>query len=1038
MNSTHNRTSKSSHFPRDGRPDIENTCMKAINAAIEVALGYDSPSGALEVLLNRLGESFLCDMVYLFECTSKERLKLRHMWISPDVPESRNNDRKTKERTDPQIFWNMYELQIGMNQIAVRDVELLQDNDPYAYSSLKQAGIRSFISCKLSFLHENLGFFVICNFAEEYFPGLNGGLDSLRYFIASLINSRKTIEKLEKVGLVDKLTGCGNRHGLYELINGLDAEDSIGVLYGDVNDLKVVNDNEGHDAGDALLVTVAQGLIKVFGPDRVFRMGGDEFIAVGSGVSEKNWSDSISELRSLLAEKNVYIAVGSYWLQKFNVGFDEIVRRVDSRMYEDKRAYYASHNTDVDHTGYIPSYDIMIKIKPANGSYKVVEDTLGIVDRLSLPENFNEFINRRQKQVHPDDRSSYTAFWNLKDMVMRIKRNKGERSISFEYRVKEKGKWQWVEDVVILFERDYEPILVYLIRSIQFRKQQELVTKHKQSGRKLKLNLLHNDDFISKAAQWIDRNHPGKIGVAAIDVNFFKLFNEIYGHAAGSRLLERIGAILSVEARMLHGLAGYMGGDNFCIIFPMDNYSERDVTAEIERVLRHHRFVSGFVPVIGIYISVDNETVSASYDRALIALSSIKGSFTEKVNFYDATKYRRMRDTQAMVMAAQLGFKNGEFTFYLQPHVDLRSQKIVSSEALIRWEHRDVVISPALFMRAMERNGFIYAVDRFIWEQVFIWQCSLIEKGISPLPCSVSVSPVDFFFCDVASFFIGLSKRYRLDPEFIRIKITEKCYSQNPEQFKQVTARLRAYGFRIILNDYENIYVAMKMLRNVDIDILVLSSNLIHEDEARGIFKLGTMVNFAHLLDIRVIAENVEQYEQLKTIEDLNCDYARGFLFYKPMSQSLFEMLLTEPDKIEKELVPSEERLDDLSFNLLMNGDLLSEDVIDSMFEAMAVIEISSDGNVDIIQVNRKFQDITELSARTNLNVCWNDFESDLTLEELIQSLTKADENPGRVHEFRMNYRHPRNGINLVLRNRVFPVNVKSGRYFYLLLLEKL
>ncbi|MBO6258494.1 MAG: EAL domain-containing protein [Succinivibrio sp.] len=1012
--------------------NLDNTCKKIINTAIENSLVCNSPSKAVALLLKQLGESLFCDKVSLFDNCLEGQCQIGETWSSPDIP---SGDEKSRRNIDPQILPELYVQTRNDNILAVADISSLRTVSPKVYESLKESGVRSFISCRLTFLHEDLGYLVFKNPSETYYSVLTKNLTPLIYFISSLINSRKHVEKLEKIGFQDRLTGCGNRHGLYEFINGLDRNESIGVMYGDVNDLKVVNDNEGHDAGDALLVTVAQALIKVFGVDRSFRMGGDEFVAVGTGIAKKAWNDSIQELRNALAEKNIFIAIGSYWIDKFKLGFDEIIRTVDSMMYEDKRAYYASHNADVDHTGYIPSYDIMIKIKPDSGSYKVVEDTLGLVDRLTMPENFKEFINNRTRQVHPDDRSSYAAFWNLNDIGRRIKRNKGERSIYFDYRVKKNGKWQWVEDVVVLFERDDEQVLVCLMRSIQFRKRQELLTQYKQSG-KLRFNLPRTDDFIKQATVWTTRMGLRKIGIAAIDINFFKLFNEIYGHVAGSRLLERVATILSVEAKKLNGLSGYMGGDNFCVLFPMDSYTQEDVTSEIDRLLRRHKFVSGFVPVVGVYIWSDRGSVTAAYDKALIALSSIKGSLTERVNFYDAGKYRRMPDTQAVVTAAQRGFKNGEFTFFLQPRVSLSHHKVVSSDALIRWEHQDVIMSPTLFMRAMERNGFIYAIDRFIWEQVFIWQCSLIERGINPLPCSVTVSYVDFFFCDVSAFFIGLCKRYRLDPRYIQIKITEKCYTQNTEQFKKVIDSLRACGFRIILHNYENIYTAMELLRNVDIDILMISHNLLHKGLKQDLFRPDYIVHFAHMLNIKVIAEGIEYPDQVKKIEELKCDYASGFFFFKPMTQSLYEILLTEPDKIEKDEVEAEDVQDDLCFSQLMNGGLLSEQVVDSVFGAMAVVEVKDD-RIEIVRENEKFLILTGIKNKSVLTVQDGDSDGERLFLEIIELSLQPKMHRQRVHDYRCTYQHAQTGESVVLKNRVFPVNVRNGRKFYLLLVDE-
>jgi diguanylate cyclase (GGDEF)-like protein len=147
-------------------------------------------------------------------------------------------------------------------------------------------------------------------------------------------------EKMQKLSYFDQLTGLGNRHAVDSFMENIDHEKSLGIVYCDVMGLKKINDKYGHKAGDDLIVRACQSLQEVFGDYSLFRMGGDEFLVLCSGIKEDELNKGVERLKSVMKDKNALMAVGSDWQARCVDDIDKLIVNVDAKMYEDKRQYY--------------------------------------------------------------------------------------------------------------------------------------------------------------------------------------------------------------------------------------------------------------------------------------------------------------------------------------------------------------------------------------------------------------------------------------------------------------------------------------------------------------------------------------------------------------------------------------------------------------------------------------------------------------------------------------------------------------------------
>ena len=174
-----------------------------------------------------------------------------------------------------------------------------------------------------------------------------------------------------------------------------------------------------------------------------------------------------------------------------------------------------------------------------------------------------------------------------------------------------------------------------------------------------------------------------------------------------------------------------MGGDDFVIIIPDHRAAIGELQDRIMTYVRQSGGTAGFLPAFGIYGIEDmSMSISTMYDRACIALASVKGSYARRMCRYDSRMMREMEENHKLLSEVQKGLDHGEFVFYAQPKCCLDTGRIVGLEALVRWNHPvRGLIPPGVFLPLLENNGLITKLDLFIWEEVCRKLRRWIDRG---------------------------------------------------------------------------------------------------------------------------------------------------------------------------------------------------------------------------------------------------------------------------------------------------------------------
>ncbi len=261
-----------------------------------------------------------------------------------------------RDKTDPDVI--DYDLVTGWekvlgvsNNIIVKDdydMRLLGEIDPEWAESMTMAGVKNLVLTPLRRNRQIIGYLYLVNYNTEKTTEVKELIELMAFFMGSEISNYMLVNKLDEMSHSDALTGLNNRHAMMQRIRRMNEAENpkqFGIVNLDLNGLKYVNDNHGHDKGDELLIEAATTILKVFRRDEVYRVGGDEFVIIAEGITEEILNNRLRQFRAVMSESpGISFAVGSCWSDGSDNPSD-VIKRADDLMYEDKKEYYRKHPT---------------------------------------------------------------------------------------------------------------------------------------------------------------------------------------------------------------------------------------------------------------------------------------------------------------------------------------------------------------------------------------------------------------------------------------------------------------------------------------------------------------------------------------------------------------------------------------------------------------------------------------------------------------------------------------------------------------------
>ena len=382
-----------------------------------------------------------------------------------------------------------------------------------------------------------------------------------------------------------------------------------------------------------------------------------------------------------------------------------------------------------------------------------------------------------------------------------------------------------------------------------------------------------------------------------INIKNFKIINDIFGRKFGDTVLKQFGLWLQDKFKNI-AVCGRLVGDTFGVFIKKSVFNEANFLNDLADFSIQGKSIKHSISVhIGIYEITDKFVdIATMFDRAHIALSSIKSSYKTDIKHYDENLREVTIKEQQYTNEITEAIKMDQIQPYLQPIVDNKSN-IVGAEALVRWNHPEFgLLAPSDFVSIFEKNGLIAEIDKYIWkcacETLYNWKNTEFKN----LFLSINISPIDFYFIDVLPELRSLILIYELNPENLRIEITESTMMTNVEEKMVILKELKRLGFIVEMDDFGSGYSSLNLLKDMPVDVLKIDMQFLSKDSKRANIIIKNIVRLARDLKIVPLIEGVETSEQYEMLKQMGCLLFQGYYFNKPLTVSEFEQYMLKND----------------------------------------------------------------------------------------------------------------------------------------------
>lgn len=400
-----------------------------------------------------------------------------------------------------------------------------------------------------------------------------------------------------------------------------------------------------------------------------------------------------------------------------------------------------------------------------------------------------------------------------------------------------------------------------------------------------------------------------------LDLDRFKRINDTLGHHAGDLLLKQVAERLNYCIRESDSVARFgsaeamtcvsrLGGDEFTILLT-DLNDPQDAVVVAQRIIEtipqplslqgHEVHVT---TSIGISVFPnDGEDPDTLLKHADAAMYEAKSKGRNNFKFFEQSLNRTTSARLSLESDLRMALENDEFLLHYQPQVDMQSGHIVGAEALLRWESPSRgLVPPDEFITLAEESGLIVPLTNWliksVCEQSKLWQ----SAGLPPLRISVNISGQHFSRQDIADTARRYLQANDLDPCFLEIELTESALMDNKDVARDILGQLQELGLSVAIDDFGTGYSSLAYLKEFPIDTLKIDRSFVRDiaTDQNDVAIIKAVVAMAQSLELKVVAEGVEDDQQLNFLQQLGCNAYQGFLFSRPLPAQQFAARLKE------------------------------------------------------------------------------------------------------------------------------------------------
>ncbi len=669
------------------------------------------------------------------------------------------------------------------------------------------------------------------------------------------LHVQKQNKELSFLATRDSLTGCLNRRSFSEQFEARFEQaknegQELACIMVDIDHFKLVNDNYGHATGDLVIKMLAEILkSNTRNEDLVGRYGGEEFCLVLPGMT--------ADISMRLAER-IRLKIKDESAKRFSAG---------------------------------PRVTASLGVATIN-------------DDPQTPDELN----------HLADEALYIAKESGRNMVIQWTADSQSRKTDEQENQADKtGDSAKAIEITHLKTRvqELEEIASKFSSELEYAQSHDVLT-----------GLPNQILFCDRIQQLIERNYRQDqlAAVVVIDIDMFSQINTSLGRHVGDRLLQLFAQQLNSVFRKQDSISrldiSRFGADEFAVLLS-DITQQEEITWVVKRLLdslkTSYEIEGNSIHVstkIGVSVyPTDARSVEGLLNNAMTAKKYCKSkNHMSSYQFFDS-QIQQLSDKQlSLEKELREAIKQEQWALLFQPKMNMNSGTIIGAEALLRWQHpKRGLVSPYEFIEFAEQRKLIIPIGDWVIQQACKQIKDLIDQGFNDYKIGINLSSVQLMEADIVSKIFSALDEYDIPPKQFEIEITESTLIENIQVVSESLKRLNVRGISIAIDDFGTGYSSLSYLKNLPIDYLKIDRSFIkdicHDHDDEQIVK--TIISMAHSLDLKVVAEGVEDREQMDLLNRYECDEIQGYLLSKPTDAQTLADIISNPLPIVHQLSSS-------------------------------------------------------------------------------------------------------------------------------------
>ena len=451
--------------------------------------------------------------------------------------------------------------------------------------------------------------------------------------------------------------------------------------------------------------------------------------------------------------------------------------------------------------------------------------------------------------------------------------------------------WEWfvLTIVGIIITLIIYTTMTHRMAKLKIEKHENEMLRHKLQLDEI-TELYNRTYFFEVAQETIDQSNEDMC-IVTMNINNFKIINELYGMPVGDKLLKEIAKQIKTLDEKYNVILARFTSDHYYMCMPKRVFDSIDFPQTYKTFLED----VDIRVIYGVYLIAAGKTlpVNVMCDKALVAAHEKNQNYVDYIHFYNDVEHKQRLIEQEIENDMERALTENQFYIMIQPKFHSHTSKIVGGEALVRWKHPEKgIISPAVFIPVFEKNGFIIHLDYFVWEETCKFVAKRKEEGKFYVPISINISRAHFYGHELKNKLTYLIETYNLEPTDIELEITESLCGEKANLIYDKIRELQSIGFKIAMDDFGSGYSSLNMLKEMPLDIIKMDLKFLDDDQEKGRLILKALIEMAQNMDLVVVVEGVELLTQVEFLSQFKECILQGYYFSRPIMPDELKVML--------------------------------------------------------------------------------------------------------------------------------------------------